>query len=91
MKFSRQEYWGRLPYPTLGDLPDPGIEPKSLATTLYKFAHIYAFFCHLPSTYRNYVFACSLDDCLSATLKFRGGKDQVCFNLSLFVHFQEFS
>ena len=28
--FSRQEYWGRLPCPSLGDLPDPGIEPMSL-------------------------------------------------------------
>ena len=28
--FSRQEYWIGLPYPPLGDLPDPGIEPMSL-------------------------------------------------------------
>ena len=28
MKFSRQEYWGGLPFPSLGDLPDPGIEPR---------------------------------------------------------------
>ena len=26
---SRQEYWGGLPFPTPGDLPDPGIELKS--------------------------------------------------------------
>ena len=25
MEFSRQEYWSGLPFPTLGDLPDPGI------------------------------------------------------------------
>ena len=30
MGFSRQEYWSGLPCPTLGDLPDPGIEPESL-------------------------------------------------------------
>ena len=29
MGFSRQEYWSGLPYPSLGDLPDPGIEPAS--------------------------------------------------------------
>ena len=29
--FSRQEYWGGLPFPPPGDLPDPGIEPTSLA------------------------------------------------------------
>ena len=27
--FSRQEYWSALPFPTPGDLPDPGIEPIS--------------------------------------------------------------
>ena len=27
--FSRQEYWNGLPFPSLGDLPDPGIEPWS--------------------------------------------------------------
>jgi len=27
--FSRQEYWSTLPFPSLGDLPDPGIEPGS--------------------------------------------------------------
>jgi len=27
--FSRQEYWSRLPFPSPGDLPDPGIEPPS--------------------------------------------------------------
>ena len=29
MGFSRQEYWSGLPFPSPGDLPDPGIEPKS--------------------------------------------------------------
>ena len=27
MGFSRQEYWNGLPFPSPGDLPDPGIEP----------------------------------------------------------------
>ena len=27
--FSKQEYWSGLPVPSPGDLPDPGIEPKS--------------------------------------------------------------
>ena len=31
MGFPRQEYWSGLPFPTPGDLPDPGIEPVSLA------------------------------------------------------------
>ena len=29
--FSRQEYWSGLPFPSPGDLPDPGIEPRSPA------------------------------------------------------------
>ena len=29
MGFSRQEYWSRLPFPSPGDLPDPGTEPVS--------------------------------------------------------------
>ena len=31
MRFSRQEYWSGLPFPSPGDLPHPGIEPGSLA------------------------------------------------------------
>ena len=30
MEFSRQEYWCGLPVPSLGDLPDLGIEPGLL-------------------------------------------------------------
>ena len=29
--FSKQEYWGGLPFPSPGDLPNPGIEPGSPA------------------------------------------------------------
>ena len=31
MGFSRQDSWSELPFPSLGDLPNPGIEPKSSA------------------------------------------------------------
>ena len=31
MEFSRQEYWSGLPFPSPGDLPDRGIEPRSPA------------------------------------------------------------
>ena len=31
MEFSKQEYWSGLPFPSPGDLPDPGIEPRSPA------------------------------------------------------------
>ena len=32
MEFSWQEYWSGLPFPPPGDLPNPGIEPMSLAS-----------------------------------------------------------
>ena len=31
MEFSRQEHWSGLPFPSPGDLPDPGLEPRSTA------------------------------------------------------------
>ena len=31
IRFSRQEYWSGLPFPSPGDLSDPGIEPRSPA------------------------------------------------------------
>ena len=30
--FSRQEYWSGLPFPSPGDLPDPGMETESLTS-----------------------------------------------------------
>ena len=32
MEFTRQEYWSGLPFPPLGDLPNSGLEPSSLAS-----------------------------------------------------------
>ena len=29
MEFSKQEYWSGLPFPSPGDIPDPGVEPRS--------------------------------------------------------------
>ena len=49
MGFSRQEYWTGLPFPSPGDLPDPGIEPRSCSfqadalTSKLKLAY-----CHFP-------------------------------------------
>ena len=31
MGFPRQGYWSGYPFPSLGDLPDPGMEPRFLA------------------------------------------------------------
>ena len=35
MEFPRQEYWSGLTFPSPRDLPDPGIEPGSLALQAY--------------------------------------------------------
>ena len=53
MEFSRQEYWSGLPFPSPGDLPDPGNEPGSpalqadalpseplLSPTMFKATHL---------------------------------------------------
>ena len=32
IEFSRQEYWGGVPFPTPRDLPNSGIEPESLVS-----------------------------------------------------------
>ena len=42
MGFSRQEYWSGLPFPSPGDLPNPGIEPGSptLQADSYHLSHL---------------------------------------------------
>ena len=37
MGFPRQEYWSGLPFPSPGDLPDPGIKLMSPALQDYSF------------------------------------------------------
>ena len=32
MGFSRQKYWSELPFPSSGDLPNPGTEPTTLVS-----------------------------------------------------------
>ena len=39
MGFPSQEYWSRLPFPSPGDLPDPGIEPMTPALAGGFFYH----------------------------------------------------
>ena len=45
MRFPNQEYWGGLPFPSPGDLPDPGIEPVAQIScisrqVLYHWHHL---------------------------------------------------
>ena len=39
MGFSRQEYWSGLPFPPLGDLPDPGIKAASLTPPVLLYSY----------------------------------------------------
>ena len=41
-EISRKEYWSGVPFPSPGDLPDPGIEPRPLRRcrqTLYRLSY----------------------------------------------------
>ena len=41
MEFSKPEYWSVTPFPSPGNLPNPGIEPRSpaLQVILYQLSH----------------------------------------------------
>ena len=49
MGFSRQEYWGALPFPPPGDLPYPGIKPSSLLSPVLAGRFFTTSECHLGS------------------------------------------
>ena len=55
MGFSKQEYWSRLPFPPPGDLPDPGVEPTSLALAGEFFITEPLGYLHLEGTYLNII------------------------------------
>ena len=69
--FPRQEYWTGLPFPSAGDLPNPGIEPVSLAlaggffiTNATQSSHIKMSpksynKCPFFLTKKNYLFGCA--------------------------------
>ena len=76
MGFSRQEYWSGLSFPPPGDLPDPEIEPRSLALQadslpseppgkpiyLMYIASIYRFFIYI------YIYECLYILCIKPNL-----------------------
>ena len=53
MGLSRQEYWSGVPFPSPGDLPDPGIEPRSpiLQADALTSEPLVIFFCPMFSKY----------------------------------------
>ena len=48
MGFSRQEYWSGFPFPSPGDLPNPGIEPRSPALQEDILIHTYKYIYNGP-------------------------------------------
>ena len=66
MGFSRQEYWSGLPFPSPGNLPDPGIKPESPAFRAESlpseppgkpiFCDARMFFFHFFSKFRQFLF-----------------------------------
>ena len=61
MGISKQEYWSGLPFPSPGDLPDPGIEPGSpalqaddLPTELWGKQQYTHALCHAQSKARSF-------------------------------------
>ena len=53
MKFSRKEYWSGLPFPSPGDLPDPGIGPGYPALQADSLPF---FLSHQRSLFQAYIF-----------------------------------
>ena len=63
MEFSRQKYWSGLPHPPPGDLPNPGIEPKSFVlqadsiplshqgSPMYMYTYMNMYMCMYMYTY----------------------------------------
>ena len=57
MGFPRQEYWRELPFPSPGDLPDPGIEHASLALPAWQADSLLLHHIGSPTLFtRNYHF-----------------------------------
>ena len=57
MEFSRQEFWSRLPFPSPGDLPDPEIQPASLASPALA-GGFFTCWAGKPYRMRNSIFQC---------------------------------
>ena len=47
MEFPMQEHWNGLPFPSPGDLPNPGTEPETLVSPALQVGSI--LLCHLGS------------------------------------------
>ena len=76
--FPRQEYWSGLPFPSPGDLPDPGIEPASPALQGDSFTvwavreSLYVLMCYWFSPLASKYWSASWSGCRNGESKMRG-------------------
>ena len=75
MEFSRHKYWSALPFPTSGNLPNPAIEPMSLASPasqadslpLRHLGSLYILYCFQGARELGYLYTsfcqCSVERC----------------------------
>ena len=75
--YSKQEYWSELPFPTSGDIPDPAIEPMSLAISCIGRQILY-----ICTTWETHTLGYSYQNMSSLTEKLRRVEEQV----SSFAH-----
>ena len=80
MAFPRQEYWSGLPFPSPGDLPDPGVEPTSPALA---FGFLTA---EKPGSPRDY-----LDDTLLCSTLCKAFILRKVFDSKIYKHKKSFS
>ena len=64
MGFSRQEKWSGLPFPPLGDLPDPGIEPVPPVSPILQADSLPLSHQGSPYIYIYYYIICSVFVCV---------------------------
>ena len=81
MGFSRQEYWSGLPFPSPGHLPNPGIEPGSLALWADALTS------ELPGKPKGVAIRNDGGKCLDASIDSRDSSGQI--GLCLAILFQE--
>ena len=60
MRLPRKQYWSGLPFPSPGDLPDPGIEPMSLVSSELAGG----FFTSVPPG-KPYIYICVFFNCIN--------------------------
>ena len=102
MEFSRQKYWSGLLFPSPGDLPNPGVEPRSLALQADSLpSESYNIFSTLLPPYRSglfmsfhstvlFVFVCWPPDNNSRKKKKREGPEHFWHLLGILLVFGNF-